>query len=68
MAWPNGLIIGVTQYDDNATLAPFTRLNAGFDHDDNCLLGEVALVDVAPFHVRREDYGVSWIHARRRFD
>ena len=32
MAWPDGLVIGVTHFDDAASLAPFTHLTAGLDH------------------------------------
>jgi catechol 2,3-dioxygenase-like lactoylglutathione lyase family enzyme len=32
MAWPSGLVIGVTQYDRNTDFARFTHLNAGLDH------------------------------------
>ena len=32
MAWPSGLIIGVTQYEGATDFAPFTHLNAGLDH------------------------------------
>jgi catechol 2,3-dioxygenase-like lactoylglutathione lyase family enzyme len=32
MAWPSGLIIGVTEYARDTDLVPFTHLNAGLDH------------------------------------
>jgi len=32
MAWPSGLVIGVTQYDRDTGLASFSHLNAGLDH------------------------------------
>lgn len=32
MAWPSGLVIGVTQYERDTDLAAFTHLNAGLDH------------------------------------
>ena len=32
LAWPSGLVIGVTQYVGATDCAPFTHLNVGLDH------------------------------------
>lgn len=44
MSWPDGLIIGVTQFDDAPTREPFTHLNTGLDH--------VGLACLSQAHVR----------------
>jgi catechol 2,3-dioxygenase-like lactoylglutathione lyase family enzyme len=32
MSWPDGLIIGVTQFDDATNSGPFNHLHSGLDH------------------------------------